>query len=461
MSQPFSILPLREELLQALEQIGYAQMTPIQAQALPTVIRGADVIGRARTGSGKTAVFGLGLLQALDPSDSSVQALVICPTRELAEQVASELRRLASRMPGTRILPLCGGRSSGLQRQSLQGGCQVVVGTPGRLGALIERGDLELSSLKVLVLDEADRMLDMGFIDEVQVLVEACPRQRQTLLFSATMPEPIAALSQQIQDKPRSVSVAAEVAPDSLQQLKFSCERVDREQRVLDLLAHYAPEQALVFCETRQDCESMTDYLRHAGLSAEALHGGMEQMERDDAWLQFVHGSSRVLVATNVAARGLDLPALPMVIVAELGGEPQAHLHRIGRTGRAGEAGLALTLVASQAERGRLERIEEFLGENLAEGPEVPPCPPEAVFPRPAFRTLLLLSGRKDKLRKGDVLGALIKDAGLPAEAIGRIDLMDTRCGVAIATEHAGRALGYLKTGRIKKLKVRGLLLGG
>ena len=452
----FTSLPLRPELLEALAQVGYATATPIQAAALPTVLAGRDVLGRARTGSGKTAVFALGVLERLQ--GRSLQGLVLCPTRELAEQVAAEFRRLAARLPDTRVLTLCGGRSMAWQRERLERGAQVVVGTPGRILAHVERG-LDLDALQVVVLDEADRMLDMGFHDEVRAVLDATPADRQTLLFSATLPDTILALSAQVQRDAEGVTVAPTVAPASLRQLVYRCDPHDRAQRVIDVLGVHQPDQALVFCETRQDCEQLARRLVGRGMATLPLHGGLEQRDRDDAWLQFVHGSKRVLVATNVAARGLDLPALPLVIIAEVGGEPEAHVHRIGRTGRAGEEGLAVTLVASQAEERRLARIEAFLGERIPDGGELPRCPDDLVFPRARWRTLIVQAGRKDKVRKGDVLGALVKDAGLPPEAVGRIDLMARSCGVAIAREHAERALAHLKTGRIKKRRVRGLLL--
>ncbi len=456
MSADFHSLPLRSELREALQQVGYVTCTPIQAAALPHVLEGRDVLGRAQTGSGKTAVFGLGLLQHLE--GRALQALVLCPTRELAEQVADALRRLSARMPDTRVLTLCGGRSLHRQRHRIDAGVQVVVGTPGRLLAHVERG-LDLSALRTLVVDEADRMLDMGFLDEVQALVDACPVQRQTLLFSATLPGPIQALSEQVLREPVPVTAAPSMAPEALRQLVYRCAPHDRPQRVIDVLGVHQPEQALVFCETREDCSDLARRLVGRGLATLALHGGMEQRDRDDAWLQFVHGSASVLVATNVASRGLDLPALPLVVVAEVGGEPEAHVHRIGRTGRAGEAGLAVTLVASQSEERRLAKIEALLGERLPAGGELPACPNDLVFPRPRWRTLLLQSGRRDKLRKGDVLGALVKDAGLPGDAVGRIDLMERSCGVAVAVEHAERALAFVRDGRIKNRRVRALLL--
>ena len=224
------------------------------------------------------------------------------------------------------------------------------------------------------------------------------------------------------------------------------------------VLAHHRPDAALIFCETRNDCDQLAAYLSGCGGRALALHGGLEQRERDDVLVQFANGSARLLVATNVAARGLDIPALPLVVIAELSPEPQSHLHRIGRTGRAGEAGLALSIVAGPAEQRRLEEIEAFLGQRIEPGPPLD-AGVELDFLAPANRTVLILSGRKDKLRKGDVLGALVKDGGIPPDAIGRIDLTARTCAIALATAAAPKAEKYLQRARIKKKRVRAILL--
>ena len=458
MPSPFSILGLRPELLTSLEQLGYLQMTPIQAHALPHILTGADVLGKAKTGSGKTAAFGLGLLNRLSPA-LRTQALVLCPTRELADQVAAELRRLAQRSANTRIITVCGGRPFRDQKLALSHGCQVVVGTPGRIADHLRKGTLRLDALEVLVLDEADRMLDMGFVDEVQGIVESCPPTRQTLLFSATFPTQITALSADVQRAPIAVEVASTVEAEQLRQLVFRCAFDRRPSMVAQLLAEYRPDSALIFCETRGDCDQLANFLTQHGAPALALHGRLEQRERDDVLVQFAHGSVRLLVATNVAARGLDIPSLPLVLVAELSPEPKSHVHRIGRTGRASEAGLALSIVARPAEETRLAQIEDFLGAPIAPGPD-PTSGNDLAFLAPLNQTVMILSGRKDKLRKGDVLGALVKDGGIPSDAIGRIDLTAKTCAIAIARAHAPTAWKYLQRARIKKKRVRAILLG-
>lgn len=459
MTDSFDRLALRPELLQAIEGAGYVTMTPIQAQSLPLMLAGHDVVGQAQTGSGKTAAFGLALLQAIDATEMVTQALVLCPTRELADQVSQEIRRFAQRMDNLRVLSVCGGRPYRDQVQAFAQGVHVVVGTPGRIKQHLSDGNLKLKQLKVVVLDEADRMLDMGFIDDVITIIRRTPPTRQTLFFSATFSDEISALSAQIQRDAHRVTAEAEGSPDALEQRYFQCEPEERHDLVVSLLAQHRQSSTLVFCETRDDCDALAAHLCKRGAVALALHGQIEQRDRDEIMLQFAHGSASVLVATNVAARGLDIPSLPLVIIAELSREPESHLHRIGRTGRAGEPGLALSIVCGSREISRLERIEDFMGTRIKQGDQ-PARARDLRCLAPPNRTLLILSGRKDKIRKGDILGALIKTAGIPADAIGRIDIMDKTCAVAVAKAYARPALTFLSRGRIKKKKVRAVLLG-
>ncbi|MFK7926636.1 MAG: ATP-dependent RNA helicase DbpA [Myxococcota bacterium] len=454
----FSSLPLRPELLKAVADLGFVHLRPIQAAALPPALAGRDLVGQAQTGSGKTAAFALAVLNALDASHRGAQALILAPTRELAEQVSEDVRQLARRIPNTRVATVCGGARFADQQYALEQGAQVVVGTPGRVHDHLRRGTLVLDRLTHLVLDEADRMLDMGFIDEVQATIEHAPATRQTLLFSATFPPGIQDLSAQIQRDPVSISVGDEPAPNEVTQRVLRCEPGQRRERVIDLLATYSPSAALIFCETRSDCEAMGAALRNAGAPAMVLHGGLEQRDRDDAWLQFSNGSVRLLVATDVAARGLDLPGLPLVIVSELSPDPVAHLHRVGRTGRAGADGLAISVVVGPSENRRLQTLEDYLGSPLDAEP-TPEQTSTLLGLKPAFQTLVLLSGKRDKLRKGDVLGALIKDAGLPPGAIGKIELTTRTCAVAIDRAHSEAALRHLQSGRVKNRRVRAMLL--
>jgi ATP-independent RNA helicase DbpA len=453
----FSTLSLRPELLQSIEQIGYTVMTPIQAAALPPMLAGRDVAGQAKTGSGKTAAFGLALLNAIDPQHRVTQALVLCPTRELAEQVAGELRRLARCLAHTQIVSVCGGHPYHSQRKALQGGGQVVVGTPGRVAKHIRAGSADLSGLKVLVLDEADRMLDMGFFEEVIGIETVCPKDRQTLLFSATFTPEIHDLGETLQRDPQRIQTAPDLTPELLEQRVVFGPSEDRSRLVMALIAAHRPSTALVFSETRVECDRLARFLTRSGAHALALHGQLEQRDRDDVLVQFSNGSITVLVATDLAARGLDIPELPLVIVSELSGDPEVHVHRIGRTGRAGAAGLALSIVAPR-EKARLSRIEAFLGASIPVE-EAPELVEGLDLPAPVYRTLMLFSGRKDKLRKADVLGALVKDGGIPADAVGRIDLAERTCAVALKRGVAERALRYLEQGRIKRKRVRARLL--
>ena len=458
MKNYFTSLGLRTESIAALKIISYTKMTPIQEESLPIMLLGLDVAGQAMTGSGKTAAFGLALLHHIDVR-AVVQAMVLCPTRELAEQVATEIRRLAQCHHNIRVVTLCGGRPNRMQVQALDNGVQIVIGTPGRIGKHIRTGKLNLDALRVLVLDEADRMLDMGFIDEVEEIVEQCPKKRQTLLFSATFPEKIEELSDRVQTDPQIIRVQSLVEEDKLKQLIFTCsdKQRPRHQLIANLLGEYHPEKALIFCETRMACNHLSDFLNAQGAMSLTLHGEMEQRDRDDVLMQFANGSVSVLVATNLAARGIDIPDLAFVLIAELSQNPEDHLHRIGRTGRAGKSGVALSLVAPR-ERSRLELIEELLGSKIQEGTAPNVCS-DLNFLRSPNRTILILSGRRDKIRKGDVMGCLVKDAKIPAEAVGRIDLMNNTCAVAIKQEYAQKAVIYFRNGRIKKKKVRVQLL--
>ena len=454
MKTDFTSLGLQAESMAALKRISYTDMTPIQAESLPKMLLGLDVAGQAMTGSGKTAAFGLALLHNIDVKPV-VQAMVLCPTRELADQVATEIRRLAQCHHNIRVLTLCGGRSNSMQVQALEKGVQIVIGTPGRIGKHIRTEKLNLDGLRVLVLDEADRMLDMGFTDEVNEIVQHCPTTRQTLLFSATFPEKIEELSDRVQTNPQIIRVQSLVEEDKLQQLVFTCsdKQRARHQLIANLLGEYRPKMALIFCETRMACNTLSDFLNNQGAMSLTLHGEMEQRDRDDVLLQFSNGSVSVLVATNLAARGIDIPDLAFVLISELSPNPEDHLHRIGRTGRAGKSGVALSLVAPR-ERSRLESIEEVLGSAIPEG-TVPNACSDLGFLRSPNQTVLILSGRKDKIRKGDVLGSLVKDAKIPAEAIGRIDLLNNACAVAIKRTYVQKVVSHFRNGRIKKKKVR------
>jgi len=451
----FASLPLSPALRPGLDAQGYTTATPIQAMALPTILAGGDLIAQAPTGSGKTAAFGLGLLQRLDPATSRCQALVLCPTRELADQVGQQLRRLAIGIPNLKLSVLTGGVALDPQIASLQAhDPQVVVGTPGRVQELARKRVLHLGAVRTLVLDEADRMLDMGFEEPVREIANRCHGQRQTLLFSATFPDAIRALARQLLRDPAEVAVQGEASVPDIEQRFFDVDPQHRQKAVAGLLLRYRPESAVVFCNTRKDVDEVAGSLRQFGFSALALHGDMEQRDRDEVLLQLANRSCNVLVASDVAARGIDVEDLAVVLNYELPTDVDAYRHRIGRTGRAGLRGLALSLVAAR---------ENARAQMIAQAQDRPPSREASPLAtgRPAqpaqalMTTLRIDGGKTDKLRAGDILGALTGEAGLPAAAIGRISIHATRSYVAIAREHAARALSRLEAGRIKGRRFR------
>ena len=455
----FSQLPLPPATLANLEQLGYVGMTPIQAASLPIALAGHDLIAQAKTGSGKTAAFALVVLANLNVRRFAVQALVLCPTRELADQVTQELRRLARAEENIKILTLCGGATMRPQLASLEHGAHIVVGTPGRIMDHLERGSLRLEALNTLVLDEADRMLDMGFFDDIAVVAKQCPKTRQTLLFSATYPDGIVKLSQQFMREPREVKLLAQHAASKIRQRFYEVKDSERLHAVSLLLNHYRPVSTLAFCNTKQQCRDLVEVLRAQGFSALELHGDLDQRDRDQVLVQFANRSCSVLVATDVAARGLDIAQLEAVVNVDITPEPEVHVHRIGRTGRVDEAGWALSL-ASMDEMGRVGNIEKAQGftsqwHPLSEllptggGPLVPP-----------MVTLQILGGRKEKIRAGDVLGALTKDAGFAGAQIGKINVNEFATYVAVDRQIAVQALQKLNAGTVKGKSVKVRLLG-
>ena len=358
---PFDSLPLAPAMLDTLRQLDYRTMTPIQAASLPLALAGHDLIAQAKTGSGKTAAFALPLLARLDVRKLAVQAMVLCPTRELADQVTQEIRRLARFEANIKVLPLCGGTPMRPQRDSLEHGAHVVVGTPGRIMDHLQRGSLVLDELSTLVLDEADRMLDMGFHDDIAFIASRCPSARQTLLFSATYPEGIATLAARFLRTPQEVKLLEQHAGNKIRQRFYEIEHPARLQAVARLLRHYRPASALAFCNTRQQCRELVDLLRAQGFAALALNGELEQRERDQVLIQFANRSCSVLVATDVAARGLDIAQLEAVINVDVTPDPEIHIHRIGRTGRGDEDGWALSLCSS-ADKRRISGIAQAMG---------------------------------------------------------------------------------------------------
>lgn len=446
----FSQLALPAELLGNLASLNYHTMTPIQAASLPAMLSGRDVIAQAQTGSGKTAAFGLALLARLQVTHFQVQSLVLCPTRELADQVAGEIRRLARSLANVKVLTLCGGTPFGPQLGSLEHGAHVIVGTPGRVEEHVRKGSLKLAAINTLVLDEADRMLDMGFQEQLDAIIATVPAHRQTLLFSATFEANVRRIASGLMRDPVQVNVAASEAENTIRQHFY---RIGNESERLEalrlLLLHYHPESSVVFCNTKKETQEVADALCQQGFSALALHGDLEQRDRDRILVLFANKSASILVATDVAARGLDIDALDAVFNYHIARDLEVHIHRIGRTGRAGRHGVACTLVAPQDSH-RLARLSDFLDQTLLEKA----LPHDDRLDRtpitPTMATLELGGGKKQKLRPGDILGALTADKAIRGDQVGKIKVTDQISYVAVHRDVAKAALAKLGDDKIK-----------
>ena len=450
----FSSLPLTAEFLANLKSLDYLQMTPIQIQSLPAILQGKDIQAQAKTGSGKTAAFGIGLLNLLQPESYLTQSLILCPTRELADQVSKEIRRLARPMANIKILTLCGGAPIGPQFTSLEHQPHIVVGTPGRILKHLQKGTLKLSSLKTLVLDEADRMLDMGFHDDIMSIISNMPEQRQTLLFSATYPDAIKQISLAIQHEPLDICVESLHDNNKIKQVFYEIKNNQRTQALVSLLHHYHPASSVVFCNRKQQCDELANELKQLDLSALALHGDLEQQKRDQVLVQFSNKSCSILIATDVAARGLDIKDLSAVINYELSPDAEIHIHRIGRTGRADNEGLALSLFTAGESR-KLKAIESYQN-NPVIIEDISSLNTQQHFKLyPPMVTLCISAGRKDKIRAGDILGALTSNTSLTGKQIGKIDIFDKLAYIAVEQKAAQQAYKVLSDGKIKGRKYR------
>ncbi|WP_342113690.1 ATP-dependent RNA helicase DbpA [Pseudoduganella sp. OTU4001] len=448
----FATLPLSEAFLANLDSLGYREMTDIQAQSLPAVMEGRDLIAQAKTGSGKTAAFGIGMLCGLNTAWFAVQGLVLCPTRELADQVAGELRRLARCVPNVKVVVLTGGTPMRPQIASLEFGAHIVVGTPGRVRDHLSRETLDLSTVRTLVLDEADRMTDMGFYDEIAGIVKACPKRRQTLLFSATYPDDMRQATEAFLADPLEITVEAQHSSSKIEQRFYEIGFDERDRAVGKLLRVYQPQSALIFCNTKAHCKELLDELRAEGFSALALYGELEQRERDEVLVLFANRSCSILIATDVAARGIDIANLEAVINADVSRDTEVHIHRIGRTGRGGEKGLSLTLCAPN-EKKWVKLIEEYQGGEPVEWHDLNALEEdEYAHAEPApMLTLCIAGGKKEKLRAGDVLGALCGDGGLTKEQVGKIAVTEFQTYVALDRRIAHAAYDRLKAASTMK----------
>ena len=434
-------------MLDNLDSLGYKKMTPIQAEALPLILDNKDVIAQAKTGSGKTAAFGIGLLNRLDVKKFRVQSLVLCPTRELADQVAKELRKIARFKHNIKILILCGGESFGKQLGSLSHQAHIIVGTPGRVLKHLNKDSLNLENLETLVFDEADRMLDMGFMEEIQSVLEYVPKERQTLLFSATYDNEIIDISKKIQKDAVSVKTVSTESANKIDEYFY--EVSSKQDALVKILSTFAPENVIVFTNTKIEAKELAESLQKVNIDAIAIHGDLEQYERNDVLVQFANKSCPILVATDVAARGLDIKELSMVVNFDIPHGSETYTHRIGRTGRAGYDGIAITLYNSF----EIDKAEEYKNDTRKFESSDSLKVKAGFEMKPQYVTLVIEGGKKDKIRAGDLLGALTGDAGLKGSSIGKIDIYDRQSYVAIERVLIKEAHAQLSKGKIKGKK--------
>ncbi len=452
-SKDFASVGLSQPILDNLKSLGYLEMTPIQEKGLPFVLGQRDFIGQANTGSGKTAVFALGILTKIDQKNPMPQALVLVPTRELAEQVANEIRRLARFTNNIKVITISGGADEHHKVKSLKQGAHIIVGTPGRITKLLETGIFIASDVKVLVLDEADRLLEMGTIAEINHIASFTPEDRQTMLFSATFPNGIKTLSASLQEDAAQVTVDSQHQTGTIKQLFFQVEAL-KSEALLRVLSHYRPESCIIFCNSREACNQVAGMLRTKKIDSLQIHSDLEQPERTLILIKFDNRSCRIMVATDLASRGLDIKDVSMIINFDLPSDHELYVHRIGRTGRAGQEGLAVSLFTHK-ERAILRTISGYLKTECPtmELNELDKLKP--VVMRPFMSTIYISGGRKDNIRPGDIVGALTKDAGLKVDEIGKIHILEVNSYVAISHEKQAQAIERLSVSKIKGKKFK------
>jgi len=446
----FSKLNLKTDLKKNLDALGFTSITPVQQASLPPILEHKDVIAQAKTGSGKTVAFGLGVLQHLNVQQFRIQSLILCPTRELADQVAKEIRRLARLIHNIKVLTLCGGMPFGPQIGSLEHGAHIVVGTPGRVEEHLRKGTLKVNDVSLLVLDEADRMLDMGFQDTLDRILDCLPTKRQTLLFSATYPAQIQKIAERVMTKPEMIKIEADHDDRSIEQKFYRVDNnTDRQELLARILACYRPEASIVFCKTKKETEEVAEFLRHSGYTALALNGDMEQRARTETLVRFANRSISVLVATDVAARGLDIESLDAVINFNIALDPEVHTHRVGRTGRAGEKGMAFSFFSEkevhrvldlELQQDPIANVEEWPGDHYMDQPAF----------KPSMVTLQIDGGKKQKVRAGDILGALTNGSEINGADVGKISIQDNSAYFAVKRNLAKVALAKLTKGKLK-----------
>ncbi len=514
----FEEINLKQEILKAVEEMGFEEMSLIQVKAIPPMLDGKDIIGQAQTGTGKTAAFGIPLLQKLDPKDRSVQAVVLCPTRELAIQVADEIRKLAKYMHGIKILPIYGGQEISKQIRSLRGGIQVIVGTPGRLMDHMRRKTIRFDNLKIIILDEADEMLNMGFREDIESILKETPDKRQTALFSATMPRTIMEIARTYQNDAQTIQVVRkELTVPKIEQYYYEVSPKMKEEALSRILDIYNPKLSLIFCNTKRMVDELTSKLQGRGYFAEGLHGDMKQQQRDRVMASFRSGRTEILVATDVAARGIDVDDVEAVFNYDVPQDDEYYVHRIGRTGRAGRAGMAFTLVVGR-EVYKLRDIQRYcktkiklqpiptvydvtevkaskildkvfnimededhskmidvIENRINENEKYTSLDLSAAFLKylvgddrydseqkesyfDAWDTgaesgmvrLFINLGKNQRIRPGDILGAIAGETGMPGNLIGTIDMYDKYTFVEVPREYASDVIQTMKSAKIK-----------
>jgi len=433
-----------QALLDTLKILNFTEMSEIQDKAINPVLEGKDILAQSKTGSGKTLAFGLPAIMKTDTSNNRPQTIIITPTRELAEQIAVELRKVAAYKANLKILTLYGGVPLRAQAESLAKGSHILIGTPGRIQDHLAKETLVLDSIKTLVLDEADRMLDMGFYDEIVKIGSNMPRSKQTLLFSATFPEKIEKLAKALLKQPVTIKVDTIIEENKIDEIVYETE--DKFKTLNVLIQAYKPESLLIFCNTKVQVIELTDQLYRRGHAAIDIHGDLDQRERNEAVLVFSNGSKRILVATDVASRGLDIKNIALVINYDLPFDQEVYTHRIGRTGRADATGTALSLYSS-----RDSDKCSYVTSSARKG-EMKDLRVDAAFKMIAdYDTLGINGGKKTKLRAGDILGTLCKEIGIDNKLIGKITITDTKSYVALHHTVIEKVFKALKKTTIKK----------
>lgn len=515
----FNEMNLDERILRAVKDLGYEEATSIQTKAIPLALEGEDILGQAQTGTGKTAAFAIPLLSRINSKNKNLQAIVLCPTRELALQVSKEFRKLSQYMHSIKLIPVYGGQDIVKQIKSLKAGVQIIVGTPGRVMDHMRRRTIKLSDVNCVVLDEADEMLDMGFREDIETILAEIPEERQTMLFSATMPKPILEITKKYQKDAKNVKVVnKELTVENIEQYYFEVKRAYKDEILSRLIDVYNPELSIIFCNTKKKVEEVANDLQNRGYFAEGLHGDLKQAQRDRVMGNFRSGKTEILVATDVAARGLDVKGVDLVINYDLPQDDEYYVHRIGRTGRAGKSGLALSFVSGK-EVYKLKEIQRYCHTKIKLKPvpsldDVTNTRVDSIFRElsaiieeenlgrvtellerkinendftaldvaAAFMKLYLSSkeslneeaeeeemlggreegmvrlfinvGKKDKIKPGDILGAIAGEAGISGKLVGEIQMYDKYTFVEVPYENGKDVLFAMKNARIKGKKI-------